>query len=289
MNILSIQSHVAFGHVGNRSAVFPLERLGYEVWPVNTVQFSCHTGMPGWTGAAFGADHVSDVIHGLGKLGVLASCDAVLSGYMGDVETGAAIMAAVDAVKASNPKALYCCDPVMGDLPGGVYVRDGLPEFMTSQAVPRADIVCPNCFEAGLLGASMPGSVSNAIDTPAKAARLADAIHALGPRIVILTSYRPRGEESIGFFVSDTSVRHVVTAPILPFAKPPKGSGDLASALFLGYYLKNRDVAAAIEESLDALYSVLEATLASGRDELAIIAAQDSIASPVPRFHSEPA
>ncbi|PKL09909.1 MAG: pyridoxal kinase [Spirochaetae bacterium HGW-Spirochaetae-7] len=289
MNILSIQSHVAFGHVGNRSAVFPLERLGYEVWPVNTVQFSCHAGMPGWTGSVFGADHVSDVVRGLGRLGIMPSCDAVLSGYMGDVETGAAIMAAVDAVKKANPEAVYCCDPVMGDLPGGVYVQDGLPEFITAQAVPRADIVCPNCFEAGLLGRSPTRGIESAIDTPAGAARVADAIHELGPRIVMITSYRPAGEESIGFFVSDLSVRRVVTAPMLPFGKPPKGSGDLASALFLGYYLTSRDVVLAMEATTDALYSVLEATLASGHDELAIIAAQDCIASPARRFRSEPA
>jgi len=289
MNILSIQSHVAFGHVGNRSAVFPLERLGYEVWPVNTVQFSCHTGIPGWTGAVFGADHVSDVVRGLGKLGIMASCDAVLSGYMGDVETGAAIMDAVDAVKSVNPEALYCCDPVMGDLPGGVYVRDGLPEFIAAQAVPRADIVCPNCFEAGLLGGLPFRGAESAIDTPVKASKVAEAIHALGPRIVIITSYRPAGQDRMGFFVSDTSVHRVVTAPVLPFVKPPKGSGDLASALFLGYYLKSRDLVSSIEATLDSLYSVLEATLASGHGELAIIAAQDSIASPVPRFRSEPA
>lgn len=277
MRILSIQSHVAFGYVGNRSAVFPLERLGYEVMPVNTVQFSCHTGIPGWKGAAFGGDHVLEVVQGLKAIGALNACDAVLSGYMGDVETGRAIIEAVDATKSANPRALFCCDPVMGDVPEGLYVRSGLPEFMAGEAIPRADIVCPNVFEAEILSGmhldEKPGSDDGV-------ARIADAIHRLGPRVVMITSYRPHGDGRIGFFLSDGAVRTSVLAPILPFPRPPKGSGDLSSALFLGYYLKNRDAPTALEQTMSALYAVLERTLASGRDELAIIECQDSIANP---------
>ena len=282
MNVLSIQSHVAYGRVGNRSAVFPLERLGFEVWPINTVQFSCHAGMPGWTGSAFGADHVSDIVRGLENLGVLSRCDAVLSGYMGDAETGAAIIRAVDAAKRANPKALYCCDPVIGDVPGGVYVKQGLPEFIAAEAVPRADIVCPNEFEASFLSGI---EIASAAD----AARAAEAIHGLGPRIVIITSYRPNGGNNTGFFVSDGNVKRTVVAPVLPFAMPPKGSGDLASALFLGYYLKGNDVVDAVEKTICALYAVLEATLASGSDNLGIVTAQDAIAAPARRFRAVPA
>lgn len=279
MNILTIQSHVAYGRVGNRCAVFPLERLGFEVWPINTVQFSCHAGIQGWTGAAFGADHVSDIVRGLENLGVLARCDAVLSGYMGDVGTGQAIVRAVDAAKQANPRALYCCDPVMGDFPGGLYVKSGLPEFMATEAVPRADIVCPNEFEAELLTGV---AVSSARD----AATAAEAIHRMGPRIVIIKSFRSAGGTELGFFVSDGTVMKTVTAPALPFARPPKGAGDLASALFLGYYLASMDVAVSIEKTTGALYSVLEATLSAGSDNLALIAAQDSIASPPARFRA---
>lgn len=279
MNILSIQSHVVYGRVGNRSAVFPLERLGFEVWPINTVQFSCHTGMTGWTGAAFGADHISDIVRGLENLGVLSRCDAVLSGYMGDAGTGQAIVRAVDAAKHANPRALYCCDPVMGDFPGGIYVKSGLPEFIAKEAVPRADIVCPNVFEAELLSGM-------AISTAETAATAALAIHRLGPRIVIIKSYQPAGESELGFFISDGAVMKTVTAPVLPFSRPPKGSGDLASALFLGYFLKCMDVVEAIEKTIGALYSVLEATLTSGSDNLAIVSAQDTIASPPRRFRA---
>ncbi len=278
-HILSIQSHVVYGHVGNRSAVFPLERMGYEVWPINTVQYSSHTGYPGWTGAAFGGDHLSSIVASLAHMGMLAACDAVLSGYMADVATGSAIMAAVDTVKQQHPGALYCCDPVMGDEPGGVYVHADIPDFMRHEAIPRADIVCPNIFEAELLSGV---GIRSADD----AARATDLIHAMGPRIVILTSYRPVAAGPVGFFVSDGSSNRVVMTPTLAFGHPPKGSGDLASALFLGYFLASSDPFVAIESTASALYSVLEATLASHKDELAIVASQEAIASPSRRFRA---
>ncbi len=227
-----------------------------------------------------GLSILSSFVQGLEAIGVLATCDAVLSGYMGDVETGRAILEAVSAVRSVNPAALYCCDPVMGDTPGGIYVKSDLPPFMMQEVVPRADIVCPNVFEASLLAGPASAKKSNI-------SGIVDAIHALGPRIVIIKSYQPGNDGRLGFFISDGSVRKMVLSPVLPFPRPPKGSGDLASALFLGYYLKSRDTITAIEATLDALYTILEATLDSGRDELAIIASQDEIARPRHRFKAE--
>src|SRR5436190_16814194 len=181
MNILSIQSWVAYGHVGNAAAVFPMQRLGHEVWAVNTVQFSNHPGYGGFRGQVFPADSVRDVVAGIGDRGLLPSCDAVLSGYLGDASTGGAVLEVVRAVKTANPKALYCCDPVIGDIDSGVYVREGITEFMRRHAVPAADIVTPNHFELQLLSghdARSASEVSSALD----------AIHALGPRIVMVTS-----------------------------------------------------------------------------------------------------
>jgi len=277
MNILSIQSHVAYGHVGNRSAVFPLERLGYEVWPVNTVQYSCNAGIPGWTGAAFGADHVADIITGLERVGAMSRCDAVLSGYVGDAETGRAILEAVSVAKRLNPTTLYCCDPVMGDRPEGLYVRGELPDFFMDEAIPLADIVCPNVFEAELLSGIV-------IESDDDLARATDAIHAKGPGVVMVTSYRPPSRDRIGLYVSDGRTKLAASAPIIRFDKPPKGSGDLSSALFLGYYLMGGGVGEAIEKTLDALYSVLESSASGGGDNLAIVAAQDAIAEPGRRF-----
>lgn len=146
MNILSIQSHVAYGHVGNASAVFPMQRLGVEVWPIHTVQFSNHTGYGAWKGQVFDGATIDELMAGIGERGVLGKCDGVLSGYMGSADIGHAILQAVAKVREANPKAMYCCDPVIGDVGRGVFVRPGIPEFMREQAVPAADIVTPNQF-----------------------------------------------------------------------------------------------------------------------------------------------
>jgi len=149
--ILSIQSSVAYGHVGNSAAVFPLQRLGIDVWPVLTVHFSNHTGYGSFRGPVLPADQIAEVLRGVEERGVLPGCDAVLSGYMGDVSLGAVVLDAVSRVKAANPKAIYCCDPVLGDVDRGFFVRPGLPEFMRDHAVPKADIITPNQFELEFL------------------------------------------------------------------------------------------------------------------------------------------
>src|SRR5215510_7441065 len=181
MNILSIQSHVAYGHVGNAAAVFPLQRLGIEVWPIHTVQFSNHTGYGQWRGRVFDAEMIRDVVQGIDERGVLGSCDGVLSGYMGSADIGEAILDAVARVKHANPLAQYCCDPVIGDVGRGVFVRPGIPEFMRERAVPSADVVTPNQFELDML----TGLTSRTVD---EAVRACGAIHAMGPKTVLVTS-----------------------------------------------------------------------------------------------------
>src|SRR5688572_28278378 len=151
MNVLSIQSHVAYGHVGNSSAVFPKQRLGVEVGPIHTVQFSNHTGYGAWKGRVFDGPAIEELVDGIAERGVLPRCDGVLSGYMGSADIGNAILSAVARVRAANPAALYCCEPVIGDVGRGVFVRPGIPEFMRDHAVPAADIITPNQFELDYL------------------------------------------------------------------------------------------------------------------------------------------
>jgi pyridoxine kinase len=162
VNILSIQSWVAFGHVGNASAVFPLQRLGAEVWAINTVQFSNHTGYGSWRGQVFPASLIRDCIGGIEERGVLPRCDAVLSGYMGDAEIGEAIFDAAGRVRAANSEAVWCCDPVIGDVGRGVFVRPGIPEFFRDRALPAADIATPNHFELEWLSGGPIASLADA-------------------------------------------------------------------------------------------------------------------------------
>ena len=185
MNLLSIQSHVAYGHVGNAAATFPLQRIGVEVWPVHTVQFSNHTGYGAWTGRVFEAGLITELVRGIAERGVLVQCDGVLSGYMGSAETGAAILDAVAQVKAVNGKARYCCDPVSPSRPA-CFVR---PAFLihAEQAVPAADIVTPNS-RADL----SPTNQRDAADAPCDDR----CLHALGPKPMV-TSCLHTGDSSV--------------------------------------------------------------------------------------------
>lgn len=282
MAILSIQSHVAYGHVGNRAAVFPLERLGNEVWPINTVQFSNHTGYGSWTGEIFTSAHLALVWSGVKARGVIGDCEAVLSGYMGSAEIGQFVLQAVDEVKAARSDALYCCDPVMGDYGRGFFVAEGIPAFISSQAVRSADIITPNQFEAETIS----GSVIESVDD---AKRACEAIHALGPSVVLITSFKPseRTNSSISMFLSSKEGFRLVTTPELPVDPPLNGAGDLTAALFLGRYLPERDAVAAFELMADSVFSVFERTYASGSRELDLVKAQEELAVPRRRFESK--
>src|ERR671921_2420777 len=181
MNVLSIQSHVAYGHVGNASAVFPMQRLGVEVWPVHTVQFSNHTGYGSWKGRVFDGPAIEELVEGIAERGVLERCDGVLSGYMGSADIGNAILSAVARVRAANPAALYCCDPVIGDVGRGVFVRPGIPEFMRDHAVPAADIITPKQFELDYLS----GLAAQTLDDVKQAVSI---VQEMGPKVMLVTS-----------------------------------------------------------------------------------------------------
>src|SRR5215470_1167802 len=163
--VLSIQSWVACGNVGNTAALFPLQLLGCETWSLNTVAFSNHTGYGKWRGAAVPAREIATLFEGIAELGILPRCDAVLSGYLGEAEAGPVLLDIVARVKQANPRALFACDPVMGDVGPGWYVRAGIPEFYRDRAIAEADIITPNIFELGWLlrGAALPEAFSRTI------------------------------------------------------------------------------------------------------------------------------
>jgi pyridoxine kinase len=280
MNILSIQSWVAYGHVGNAAAIFPMQRLGHEVWAVNTVQFSNHTGYGAWKGSVFTGDAVREVVSGIEDRGALARCDGVLSGYMGDAAIGEAILEAVGKVKAARPGALYCCDPVIGDVESGVYVRPGISEFMRERAVAAADIVTPNQFELGLLAGREAKTLRDV-------AAALDVVHALGPKIVVVTSLfasdTPAG--MIDLVVSSATGRHRVRTPLLPVSV--NGAGDAIAALFFVHYLETRDAAEALARAASSVFGLLKRTADAGSREILLVAAQDEFVKPTTRFEAE--
>ena len=273
MNILSIQSHVAFGHVGNAAATFPLQRLGIEVWPIHTVQFSNHTGYGSWKGRVFDADMIREVMAGIEARGVLGECNGVLSGYMGAADIGAAILDAVVTVKRANPAARYCCDPVIGDVGRGIFVREGIPEFMREKAVPAADIVTPNQFELDYLSKRQSGTLRAACDA-------VKAVHDLGPRTILVTSLHTDDTpaDCIDMLASDDSGRFIVRTPKLPLTI--NGAGDAVAALFFAHYLRSGKLAEALSRAASSIFGVLAKTAESGAREIQLIAAQDQIVKP---------
>lgn len=283
MRILSIQSSVAYGHVGNSAAVFPLQRLGHEVWPVVTVHFSNHTGYGAWRGPLLAPDDVREVIAGIADRGVLGTADAVLSGYQGDPAMGAVILDAVAQVKALNPAARYCCDPVIGDVGRGVFVRPGIPEFLRDEVVPHSDIVTPNHFELDFL-------TGRTTTSPEEVLAAVDELRDRGPRDVLVTSVRyPRvadgsatDEEELDVVAVSDEGAWAVTTPLLPIG--PNGGGDLTAALYLAHLLETGSPQTAVERTTNAVFAVLQATLDAGTRELALVAAQDAIAGPPARF-----
>ncbi|MDO5682052.1 MAG: pyridoxal kinase PdxY [Propionibacteriaceae bacterium] len=275
--ILSIQSTVAYGHAGNSAAVFPMQRLGVDVWPVITVHFSNNTSYGTWRGPLLGATDIHDVVTGIDERDVLDRVDAVLSGYQGAVDVGGEILHAVDLVKQRNPQAIYCCDPVMGDVGRGFFVRPGVPEFLRDEVVAKADIVTPNHFELDYLTSTTSGTLDEVLAA-------ADQLRATGPQTVLVTSVVHDQQQSgtLDMIAVDDEGAWLVTTPLLD--RHFTGSGDLTSAMFLTALLAGNGTAWALERTADIVYGVLKSTTDAGARELRLVQAQDEIAAPSHHF-----
>ena len=280
MNILSIQSHVAYGHVGNAAATFPLQRMGVEVWPIHKVQFSNHTGYGSWKGRVFDAAMIGELVAGIAQRGVLGECDGVLSGYMGSAEIGTAILEALATVRQANPGAKYCCDPVIGDVGRGIFVREGIPEFMRTKAVPAADIVTPNQFELDYLSGRASGTLRQTRDA-------VKAVHDLGPRAILVTSLltEETPADTIDLLASDASGCFLVRTPKLPLVV--NGAGDAIAALFFAHYLRDPNIDEALSSAVSAIFGVLAKTAEIGAREIQVVTAQDEIVRPSRVFKAE--
>lgn len=280
MNILSIQSHVAYGHVGNSSATFALQRIGIEVWPILTVQFSNHTGYGSWKGRAFDAGMIRDVMQGIAERGVLGQCDGVLSGYLGSAEIGAAVVDAAARVKAANPNARYCCDPVIGDVGRNVFVQPGVAEFMRDRAVPAADIVTPNHFELDYL-------TGRSTRTLSEARSAVENVRAMGPRVVLVTSLQVEDtpSDAIDLLACDAGGHYRLRTPKLPISV--NGAGDAIAALFFAHCLRTGSAAEALSLAVSSVYGVLKRTVETGSREIELIAAQDELVGPSRTFRAE--
>lgn len=275
--MLSIQSAVAYGHVGNSAAVFPLQRIGVEVLPVYTVNFSNHTGYGAWRGPLIAPDDVAAVIQGVEDRGVFPQIDVVLSGYQGGAGIADVIIDAVARVKAANPGAVYACDPVMGNAKSGCFVAPEIPILLRERVVPVADIITPNQFELGFLTGTEPGTIDSTLKS-------VEAARAMGPSTVLVTSVeRPdREPDTIEMMVVDDAGAWIVQTPLLPMKA--NGSGDVTAALFTAHYRATGDAGLALARTASSVFDLLQNTLDSGERELQLVESQEAYANPRMQF-----
>lgn len=276
-NILSIQSHVVFGHAGNSAAVFPMRRLGVNVWPLNTVQFSNHTQYRQWTGTVMPASHLTEIVDGINAIDELKHCDAILSGYMGSPEQGNAIIEIVKKVKAVNPNALYLCDPVMGHPEKGCFVAPGVAGFLCNSALPMADMMAPNILELEELNGKQ--QIKN-VDEAIVACR---ELCKKGPKAILVKHLSRAGYRKDRFemlLVTEQEAWHI-ERPLVDFGeRQPVGVGDMTSGLFLANILLGKSLVEALEHTTSAVYAVMLETLKREAYELQLVAAQNEIETP---------
>ncbi len=271
MTIISFQSSVSFGYVGNSAAVFALQRLGFEVWPVPTVQFSNHTGYGDWGGAATRPDVVADLVRGLDARGAFTAADAIVSGYLGAPATAAAVFDAVAAARAERPDLAFCCDPVIGDRGRGIFVKPDLPALFRDRGLGLATILTPNHFELEILTGMAVGTVAEAVTA-------ARALIARGPCLVLVTSLvtQDQAPQRIAMLAVTPDAAFLHEDPVLPIQ--PNGAGDLTAALFLAHGLRGLTPDRALLATAAGVRAVLAETVRLGRGELALIHAQDRLA-----------
>jgi pyridoxine kinase len=266
MNVLSLQSDVVYGHVGNGAARFALQRLGHEVWAVPTVLLSSHAGYAKVGGESLSADLLRRLVDGLDANGWLGQCDAVLSGYLGHADQARVVADAVRRTKAANPRAIYCLDPVFGDA-GRAYAKPGVAEAMARELLPLADIVTPNVFELSSLTSV---AIRNQGDALVAAQRL-------GRPIVVATSV-PVSEDRIGTLAVSKDEAWLASTPLLE--NPPHGSGDLMAALLLAHRLAGQPLRDCLAAATSSVFQILAQSVDAKSQELLLIALQDVLATP---------
>ncbi|MEZ8279864.1 pyridoxal kinase PdxY [Vibrio splendidus] len=278
-SIISIQSHVVYGHAGNSSAVFPMQRMGLDVWPIHTVQFSNHTQYTqGWTGQKFTSDDIRNLMKGLDNIDSLRACGAVLSGYQGSADQCRAVAESVTLVKERNKNALYVCDPVMGDPDKGCIVDDGVKAEIVEHLLPISDVIVPNQFELTELTGININSLYDAVTACKKALEL-------GPKIVLVKHLHSLPDEAFSMILATPKACYLAQRPNIDFPRQPVGVGDLISGLFTACLVKRMSPVAAFRHAHNAVYGVLEVTKNYGTWELQTINAQYEFVEPTSDFN----
>ncbi|KAJ9469221.1 Pyridoxal kinase [Diplonema papillatum] len=269
--VLSMQSHVVHGYVGNKCASFPLQLLGVEVDVLNTVHFSNHTGYPSFKGSRLDGSDLRNIVQGLVDNGLAHGYTHLLTGYIGSADLLSSIEDVIKTLRGLNPKLFYTCDPVLGDN-GKLYVSpEMLPLF--KELIRHADLLTPNQFEAEALSDIKINTIDDAI-------RVCDHFHAKGVSRVVITSLEVAEYKDTLAIVSSEAhgIRKQKLASITPVTPPeepqrsiitvPKldhyftGTGDLMSALILGWVALEPGLDNAMSKAVGTVQAVIKKTAA---------------------------
>jgi pyridoxine kinase len=279
MTVISIQSQVAFGHVGNSAAVFPMQLAGIDVMAVPTTLLSNRPGYPTIRGRVLDVQLVADLLLGIEERGAIAGATMILSGYLGSADIAHEVADFVARAKAQNPALLYCCDPVLGDRDRGMFVRPDIPPLVRDGLCPLADIITPNHFEFEFLCGA---GVTTAGDVIAQAG----ALTARGPSTIVVTSAEladtPEGE--IETLAIERTGAWRVRTPRVPIS--PSGTGDLFAALFASARVRGAATPDALSYAASAIHGVLERTAQRGTEEMRIVESADVMLDPKRRFEA---
>jgi len=205
-SVLILSSHVAATPVGGSLQAAALARMGIHAALAPTVLFGRHPGLGPPGGGPVSQPLFEGMLEGVAASGLLTSLEAVITGYFANVDQVAAAVRTIDAVREANARALIAVDPIMGDEPKGLYVREDVAQAIAADLIPRADLVAPNVWELERLGGR------EAIGKP------------------VLASSITAGDE-IGVLYADADQAWLATHAKV--AEAPNGTGDLLTALFV--------------------------------------------------------
>lgn len=277
MTVISIQSQVALGHVGNSAAVFPMQMHGIDVIAVPTTLLSNRPGYATVRGRVLEAELVADLLRGIEERGAVDAARMVLSGYLGSPEIARVVADFVTRARLRNPALRYACDPVLGDRDRGLFVPASIPPLVRDLLCPLADIITPNHFEFEWLAGGAAATSDQVIAQ-------AQTLLACGPSTVVITSAEladtPSG--AIDTLAVERTAAFRVRTPRLPIS--PNGTGDLFAALYVAARVLDRDTPDALAHAASAIFAVLERTAARGTEEMRIVESADELAHPKRRF-----
>ena len=244
--ILAISSQVVRGTVGLNVAVPCLQVTGCEAWLLPTTLLSCHPGLASPQGKGLAVDDLTRIMAVLLVENWLQDIDGILTGYFAGPAQVAAVADLIGHIKSLNPGVIYACDPVLGDHPKGLYVKESVAEAIRDKLVPMADITTPNMFELGWL---------TGWDAEGQAA-VAPIAHKLKPAEVLVTSI-PGRKNTLHVHAALKSGKGLwAQTRVRPSA--PQGLGDGLAALYLGFRLKGLSPTEALSRTIAAIEDLLD-------------------------------